>query len=332
MSAYMNVLVTGGAGYIGSVIVEFLVQQGHSVTVLDSLYKGHRGAVSPPAKLATIDLSDGAAVRRALSESEIEAVIHMAADSLVGESMTNPTKYFRNNVINSLTLAEAMLGTGVKRLVFSSTAAVYGEPERVPITEDAALAPTNVYGESKLAFERMLGWLDRIQNLRWIALRYFNAAGATETHGEDHDPESHLIPIVLQVPLGKRERVQLYGSDYPTPDGTCIRDYIHVTDLAQAHILALQALGEERVSSGAYNLGNGTGYSNREVIESCRRVTAHAIPVEEAPRRAGDPAALVASSERIRGDLGWTPRYPEIDQIVESAWSWHRRHPNGYAD
>jgi len=332
MCAFVNVLVTGGAGYIGSVIVEFLLQQGHAVTVLDSLYKGHRGAVEAPARLVDVDLADGNAVRRVLSDTGTAAVIHMAADSLVGESMTNPTKYFRNNVINSLTLAEAMLAAGVKRMVFSSTAAVYGEPERVPITEDVALAPTNVYGESKLAFERMLSWLDRIQGVRWIALRYFNAAGATETHGEDHDPESHLIPIVLQVPLGKREHVQLFGTDYPTPDGTCLRDYIHVADLAEAHILALQALSEGRVPSGAYNLGNGTGYSNREVIESCRRVSGHAIPVEQAPRRAGDPAALVASSARIRRDLGWRPRYPEIDQIVESAWHWHQRHPHGYPD
>ena len=329
----MNVLVTGGAGYIGSVIVEFLLQRGHSVAVLDSLYKGHAGAVAPPATLIRADLSDREAVSRALADARADAVIHMAADSLVGESMSNPAKYFRNNVVNSQNLVDAMLAAGVKRLVFSSTAAVYGEPEVVPITEDVPLSPTNVYGETKLAFERMLAWYDKIDGLRWIALRYFNAAGATETHGEDHDPESHLIPIVLQVPLGKRESVQLFGADYPTPDGTCIRDYIHVADLAEAHIKALEALAPERpsVKSGAYNLGNGTGYSNRQVIESCRRVTGHAIPVVEAGRRAGDPASLVASSDRIRRDLGWTPRYPEIDQIVESAWRWHERHPNGYA-
>jgi UDP-glucose 4-epimerase len=326
----MNVLVTGGAGYIGSVIVESLVALGHAVTVLDSLYKGHREAVQLPAQLAAIDLADREAVRRVLGERGIEAVVHMAADSLVGESMQHPSKYFRNNVVNGLNLAEAMLEAGVKRLVFSSTAAVYGEPERVPITEDVALAPTNVYGESKLAFERMLAWHDRIHELRWVALRYFNAAGATETHGEHHSPESHLIPIVLQVPLGKRESVQLFGTDYPTPDGTCIRDYIHVVDLAEAHILALTALERGSVGSGAYNLGNGTGYSNRQVIESCRRITGHPIPVVEAPRRPGDPAALVASSDRIRKDLGWSPRYPDIDQIVDSAWRWHERHPNGY--
>ena len=330
----MNIVVTGGAGYIGSVIVEFLVGGGHTVTVLDSLYKGHAGAVTKPANLVKADLGDRAALDRALDESRPDAVIHMAADSLVGESMGNPSKYFRNNVVNSQILVEAMLARGVKRLVFSSTAAVYGEPETVPITEDLPLNPTNVYGETKLAFERMLGWYDKIDGLRWIALRYFNAAGATETHGEDHEPETHLIPIVLQVPLGRREHVQLFGTDYATPDGTCIRDYIHVADLADAHIKALEALsgGTPDVPSGAYNLGNGTGYSNRQVIDSCRRITGHSIPVVEAPRRAGDPAALVASSERIRRDLGWSPRYPEIDQIVDSAWRWHERHSAGYAD
>ncbi|MGH2351408.1 MAG: UDP-glucose 4-epimerase GalE [Chloroflexota bacterium] len=326
----MNVLVTGGAGYIGSVIVEGLVGQGHQVVVVDSLYKGHRQAVLPPAELFDVDLGDRDAVGRLLDERQIEAVVHMAADSLVGESMQRPAKYFRNNVINSLNLAEAMLDAGVTRLVFSSTAAVYGEPDRVPITEDFPLAPTNVYGESKLAFERMLAWFDRARGLKWIALRYFNAAGATDRLGEDHDPESHLIPIVLQVPLGKREQVPLFGTDYPTPDGTCIRDYIHVVDLAEAHILALDTLARGAVASGAYNLGNGTGYSNRQVIEAARRVTGHPIPVAEEPRRAGDPAALVASSERIRRDLGWGPRYPGIDEIVASAWRWHRRFPKGY--
>lgn len=327
----MNILVTGGAGYIGSVIVEALVGRGHDVSVVDSLYKGHRDAVTPPARLYDVDLSDKEAVHRLLAAQRIEAVIHMAADSLVGESMQNAVKYFRNNVVNSVNLAEAMVAAGVRRMVFSSTAAVYGEPETTPITEDVPLAPTNVYGESKLAFERMLRWLDRVHGLRWIALRYFNAAGATERLGEDHNPESHLIPIVLQVPLGKREQVQLYGTDYPTRDGTCIRDYIHVVDLAEAHILAVDALAGGDIQSRAYNLGNGTGYSNREVIEAARRVTGHAIPVVEAPRRAGDPAALVASSADIRRDLDWRPRYPGIEEIVASAWRWHRQHPNGYA-
>jgi UDP-glucose 4-epimerase len=270
--------------------------------------------------------------------------------------MQQPAKYFRNNVVRSLNLAEAMVAEGVSRLVFSSTAAVYGEPDEVPIAEDAPLAPTNVYGESKLAFERMLGWLEQAHGLRWIALRYFNAAGATERLGEDHDPETHLIPIVLGVALGKRPHVQLFGTDYPTPDGTCIRDYIHVSDLAEAHILALhhlsgtgkdigpEAAGQESrtpdaaagaaASPGpvlrAYNLGNGTGYSNRQVIEAARRVTGHPIPVVEAPRRPGDPAALVASSAGAREALGWRPRYPGIEEIVASAWRWHQRHPHGY--
>jgi UDP-glucose 4-epimerase len=330
----MNVLVTGGAGYIGSVIVEALVGRGHAVTVLDSLYKGHRGALTPPATLLEVDLGDRAAVARAVAEAGADgappAVIHMAADSLVGESMTDPAKYYRNNVINSLNLAEAMLAAGAGLLVFSSTAAVYGEPDAVPITEEAPLAPTNVYGETKLTFERALRWLERIKGLRWIALRYFNAAGATERLGEDHDPETHLIPNVLQVPLGKRDHVALFGTDYPTPDGTCIRDYIHVADLAEAHILALEALQREAAPSGAYNLGSGTGYSNRQVIEAARRVTGQPIPVVEEPRRPGDPAALVASSERIRRDLGWAPRYAGIEEIVASAWDWHRRHPDGY--
>src|SRR6266542_663688 len=303
----MNVLVTGGAGYIGSVIVEALVQ------------KGHRAAVAPPAALVEADLADRDGLRHVLDQRQVEAVIHMAADSLVAESMQDPAKYYRNNVINSLNLAEAMVAEGVKRLVFSSTAAVYGEPETVPITEDAPLQPTNVYGETKLVFERALAWFDRIHDLRWIALRYFNAAGATERLGEDHNPESHLIPIVLQVPLGKGARVQLFGTDYPTRDGTCIRDYIHVADLADAHILALDALAAGSAAGRAYNLGNGTGYSNREVIDAARRVTGHPIPVDEAPRRPGDPAALVASSADIVRDLGWHPRYPEIEQIVDSA-------------
>jgi UDP-glucose 4-epimerase len=332
----MNVLVTGGAGYIGSVIVEALLRRGHTVTVLDSLYKGHRAAVTAPVRLMQIDLADRGAVGQAVAELAAgggpAAVIHMAADSLVGESMQRPTKYFRNNVINSLNLAEAVVEAGIGALVFSSTAAVYGQPETVPITEDFPTAPTNVYGETKLSFERALRWLDEIHGLRWIALRYFNAAGATERLGEDHDPESHLIPNVLQVPLGRRERVPLFGTDYPTPDGTCIRDYVHVADLAEAHILALEALQGDAVPSGAFNLGSGTGYSNRQVIEAARRVTGHPIPVVEEPRRAGDPAALVASSERIRRELGWAPQYPGIEEIVGSAWAWHRSHPNGYDD
>lgn len=326
----MNVLVTGGAGYIGSVIVEGLAQQGHRVVVLDNLAKGHRQAVIEPAILATIDLAQTDALRRLLVEQQIEAVVHMAADSLVGESMQQPSKYFRNNVIHSLNLTEAMVAEGVLRLVFSSTAAVYGEPKSVPLMEDAPLLPTNVYGESKLAFERMLPWLDRAHGLTSIALRYFNAAGASERLGEDHRPETHLIPLVCQVALAQREAVQLFGTDYPTADGTCIRDYIHVVDLAEAHVLALRALTQDGAESRAFNLGNGTGYSNRQVIDAVRRITGHPIPVIDAPRREGDPAALVASSERIRQHLGWQPHYPAIDDIVESAWQWRQRHPNGY--
>jgi UDP-glucose 4-epimerase len=328
----MNILVTGGAGYIGSVIVEALLGRGHRVTVVDSLYKGHRAAVLAPARLYEIDVGDRDALGRVLAEEGVEAVIHMAADSLVGESMEHPAKYFRNNAVNSLLLAEAMLAAGVQRLVFSSTAAVYGEPDRVPITEDFPLNPTNVYGETKLAFERALRWYDQLQGLRWIALRYFNAAGATERLGEDHHPETHLIPNVLQVPLGKRDHVDLFGTDYPTKDGTCVRDYIHVTDLAEAHILALDALPGGALASGAYNLGSGTGYTNREVVEAARTVTGHPIPVVEGPRRPGDPAALVASSERLRRDLHWVPRYPGLEEIVAAAWRWHRAHPDGYAD
>ncbi len=326
----MNILVTGGAGYIGSVIVEALLRQGHQVSVLDDLTKGHRAAVTALARLFDVPLDDRESVRRVLAGEGVQAVIHMAASSLVGESMQQAGKYFRNNVINSVNLVEAMLATGIKWLVFSSTAAVYGEPERMPITEDFPLAPTNVYGESKLAFERMLPWFDRVHGLKWVALRYFNAAGATERLGEDHDPESHLIPNVLQVPLGKRAHVSLFGTDYPTPDGTCIRDYIHVADLAEGHILALDALGRGAVKSGAYNLGSGTGYSNREVIEAARRVTGHPIPVVEEPRRPGDPAVLVASSQRMQGELGWVPRHPGIEDIVASAWRWHQRNPQGY--
>jgi UDP-glucose 4-epimerase len=327
----MNILVTGGAGYLGSVIVEALVGRGHRVVVVDNLLKGHREAVTAPARLVEIDIGDSPALGRVLAEEGVEAVIHMAADSLVGESMRDPAAYFRNNAVNSLLLAEALLAAGVRHLVFSSTAAVYGEPDAVPITEDLPLRPTNVYGETKLLFERALRWYDQLKGLRWIALRYFNAAGATARLGEDHHPETHLIPNVLQVPLGLRPHVDLFGTDYPTRDGTCVRDYVHVADLAEAHILALAALHAGTAASGAYNLGSGTGYTNREVVEAARRVTGHPIPVVEGPRRPGDPAALVASAERIRRELGWSPRFPDLDEIVASAWRWHRAHPQGYA-
>ncbi len=323
----MKVMVAGGAGYIGSVVAEELLEEGHSVLVVDDLSKGHREAVPQAATFVEADLADAGGLPGLLTAQRVEAVMHFAADSLVGESVARPASYFRRNVVNTLNLLEAMLAVGVKRFVLSSTAAVYGEPKRVPIEEDDALAPTNPYGESKLMVERMLRWLDAAHELRYASLRYFNAAGASRERGEDHRPETHLIPIVLQVALGQRERVEIYGDDYPTRDGTCIRDYIHVVDLAQAHILALEALDE---GSRIYNLGNGQGFTVREVIEASRRVTGHSIPAVEAARRLGDPAVLVASSRRISEELGWQPRCADLETIVATAWEWHRRHPRGY--
>lgn len=324
----MRVLVCGGAGYIGSVTVEQLIEAGHQVVVVDSLRKGHRAAVHPAAVFIQADLHDGDALGRHLREHQIEAVMHFAADSLVGESMQRPELYFRTNVAGTLTLLAAMLEVGVKRFVFSSTAAVYGLPETHPIPEEAPLRPINPYGESKLMVERILDWYDQLHSLRSARLRYFNAAGASQLVGEDHRPESHLIPLVLQVALGQRDRIALYGADYPTPDGTCIRDYVHVVDLAQAHILALGALDK---GSMTYNLGSSRGYSNREIIAACRRVTGHPIPVDEQPRRPGDPPILVARADRIRHELGWQPRYIDLDEIVATAWRWHQAHPAGYA-
>jgi UDP-glucose 4-epimerase len=319
----MRVLVTGGAGYIGSVVTEELVRDGHRAIVYDSLYKGHREAVVTGAKLVEADLMDAETLRRALTENEIEAVIHMAADSLVGESVQNPSKYYRNNVLAGLSLLDAMLACGVKRLVFSSTAATYGEPEKQPIEETDPTNPTNPYGETKLAFEHALKWYDTAYGLRSASLRYFNAAGATALCGESHNPETHLIPIVLQAAAGLRETVEVYGDDYPTRDGTCVRDYIHVGDLARAHILSLGVLDE---GSRIYNLGcGGEGYSVREVIETAREVTGREINVRVGPRRPGDPAVLVASSEKIRRELGWQPAQQELRLIVQSAWDWIRR-------
>jgi UDP-glucose 4-epimerase len=324
----MNVLVTGGAGYIGSVIVEQLLQQGHTAVVYDNLSKGHRAAVHPAAQFIAGDLAERDKLVSTLDQHKIEAVIHMAAASLVGESVKDPHAYYRNNIVNGLTLLEAMLQTGIKKLVFSSTAAVYGEPEIVPIKEDAVTKPTNPYGETKLAFERALRWYDDAYGLRFASLRYFNAAGATERCGEAHDPETHLIPLVLRVAAGKAEQVKIFGEDYPTPDGTCVRDYIHVLDLADAHLLALQAL--ER-GSCIYNLGYGSGYSVAEVVEMARQVTGIWISTEAAPRRAGDPAVLIASADKIMLELGWQPRHSELDRILESAWRWHLEYPQGYA-
>ncbi len=327
----MRLLVTGGAGYVGSVVTAQLLSAGHAVVVFDSLHRGHRAALPANIELIAADLNDCSALESALQKHRFDAVLHFAALIEAGESMQVPERYFRNNSANTLNLLQAMLAHGVKRLVFSSTAALYGNPERVPIDEDSPLRPTNAYGESKLLVEQMLAWFHRVHGLRYASLRYFNAAGAAGELGEDHRPETHLIPLVLQVALGQREKISVFGADYPTPDGTCVRDYIHVADLASAHLLALEALGT--VHGGQpliYNLGNGRGFSVREVIAAARRVTGHAIPHEDAPRRPGDPAVLVASSEKIRSELGWQPQHPELEAIIASAWEWKRRHPHGY--
>lgn len=322
------VLVTGGAGYIGSVVVAQLLAKGCDVIVCDNLSHGSAKAVSRGAKLIVADTSDRAALDRIFSEHAIDAVMHFAAFIEAGESMQVPAKYFRNNTVNSLTLLEAMLAHKVSRLVFSSTAALYGTPDRTPIEESDALHPTNAYGESKLLVEQMLAWFHRIHGLHYACLRYFNAAGAAGDLGEDHKPESHLIPLALQVALGEREHLSIFGTDYPTPDGTCVRDYIHVSDLASAHVLVLDALRQH--DQLIYNLGNGRGFSVRQVIETVRRVTGHPIPAREVARRPGDPAVLVAASSRIQSDLDWQPQFPELEAIVRSAWEWRRKHPNGY--
>jgi UDP-glucose 4-epimerase len=323
-------MVTGGAGYIGSVVTEELLRDGHNVVVYDNLQKGHHQAVVMPATFVHADLADKAILARTLSTHRIEAVIHMAADSLVGESCEQPAKYYQNNVVVGLNLLEAMRETGVNRIVFSSTAATYGEPEKQPIEETDPNRPTNPYGESKLAFERALHWYEEAYDLRCAVLRYFNAAGASEQCGEDHDPESHLIPIALQVAAGKRDSIQVYGDDYPTPDGTCVRDYIHVIDLARAHILALGALDQ---GSRLYNLGcGGAGYSVNEVLDAAREVTGKEIRAIIGPKRAGDPAVLIASSEKIKRELGWQPQFQDLRVIIQSAWKWMQAHPTGYED
>lgn len=325
----MQVLVTGGAGYIGSVVTEELLNDGHEVVVYDSLYKGHRGAVDARAKFVAGDLAEVELVRKTLREHEAEAVIHMAADSLVGESVQNPAKYFHNNVVNGLQVLDAMCECEVKKLVFSSTAALYGEPEKQPIEETDPTNPTNPYGESKLAFERALHWYETAYGIRYASLRYFNAAGATKQFGEWHDPETHLIPLVLRAANGARPDVQIFGGDYPTRDGTCIRDYIHVIDLARAHILALNTLDQR---SAIYNLGcGGDGYTVKEVIDTAREVTGREIKTRVTPRRAGDPAVLIASSDKIKRELGWKPQFQDLRLIVQSAWDWLREHLNGYA-
>ncbi|AZB40969.1 UDP-glucose 4-epimerase GalE [Bacillus sp. FJAT-42376] len=327
----MAILVCGGAGYIGSHAVSELLDRGEQVIVADSLQKGHVEAVLEGAKLYTGDLRDEAFLRHLFQENEIEAVMHFAADSLVGESVEDPLKYYDNNVYGALCLLKVMKEFDVKKIVFSSTAAAYGEAETIPIREDEPTEPTNPYGETKLAIEKMLKWSEKAYGLNYMVLRYFNVAGAHMEGklGEDHDPETHLIPIILQVALGRRGKIMIYGEDYATPDGTCIRDYIHVTDLADAHLLALDALRKGAVS-GTYNLGNGNGFSVKEVIDAARRVTGHAIPAEAAPRRAGDPARLVASSEKAVSELGWKPKYADLEVMIESAWKWYQKHPDGY--
>ena len=319
----MKVLVTGGAGYIGSVCVEQLCNAGHEVTVFDHLEQGHRAAVDERATFIQGSLAEAEAVRAVVGGAE--AIVHFAAYTLVGESMTNPGKYFRNNVAHGLNLLEAAVAAGVSKFVFSSTCATYGPPERLPMSEDLPQRPISPYGESKLMFEAMLRWHRQVHGLEFVAFRYFNAAGASERFGEDHQPETHLIPNVFRVALGQAAHFEIFGTDYPTPDGTCIRDYIHVVDLADAHVLAL-APGKE----GFFNLGNGDGYSVREVHHACERVAGGKIPAIERPRRAGDPPRLVASAQKAKAELGWKPKFPKLEQIVSTAWEWHRRHPSGY--
>lgn len=323
----MNLLVTGGAGYIGSVMTEQAIQHGHQVVVYDNLSHGHRAAILPEATFIEGDLHDKQRLVEALESHRIDAVIHMAAFALVGESTGNPRKYFHNNVTGGLTLLDAMIEVGVRRIVFSSTCATYGLAEQIPITEETPQSPVNPYGETKLIFERALKWYDAAYGLKSAILRYFNAAGATERCGEDHHPETHLIPLVLRVALGQAASVKIFGEDYSTPDGTCIRDYIHVMDLAEAHLLALKAIEKE---SCVYNLGYGSGYSVREVVEMARQVTGIYIPTEQAPRRAGDPPILISTPDKIMSDLGWQPRHSELENILETAWRWHQRYPHGY--
>jgi UDP-glucose 4-epimerase len=322
-----TIFVTGGAGYIGSICVEQLLNEGYEVSVFDNLSEGHKKALDPRARFFQGDLADRTVIGHALGEARPDAVMHFAANALVGESMKNPSKYFRNNVCAGINLLDAAVEAGVKKFVFSSTCATFGIPDRMPLDESLAQKPINPYGESKLMFEQVLRWYEEIHGLSYVALRYFNAAGASERYGEDHRIETHLIPNVLKVALGQKESVDIFGTDYPTPDGTCIRDYIHILDLAQAHILAL---GSEK--SAKYNLGTGGGTSVKEVIDTCRKVTGREIKAVEKPRRAGDPPRLIAASDKIQSELGWKPKYENILPIVESAWAWHLKNPAGYGD
>ena len=324
-SACMKVFVTGGCGYIGSVTTELLLDEGHEVVVFDNLDRGHREALDARARLVQGDLRNRSDILDAMQVEKPDAVMHFAAFAYVGESMENPAVYFRNNVIGMANLTEAMDAGGVKRIIFSSTCATYGQPEKVPITEDTPQHPENPYGESKLIGETILNWYARQRDFEPVFLRYFNACGATKKFGEDHEPESHLIPLILFVAQGKRAHIKIFGDDYDTPDGTCIRDYIHIVDLGQAHILALTS-GQ----TGAFNLGNGEGYSVKQVVEAARKVTKHDIPAVMVERRAGDPPRLIADASKARNVLGWNPKYPDIKTILEHAWNWHQAHPDGY--
>ena len=329
----MAILVLGGAGYIGSHTVYELIDAGKQVVIADNLETGHIEAVHPQAKFYQGDIRDRAFIDSVFDNEQIDGVIHFAANSLVGESMTNPLKYYDNNLCGTKVLLESMVAHGIDKIVFSSTAATYGEPERVPILETDRTEPTNCYGETKLSMEKMFKWTGLAHGLRFVSLRYFNACGAHVSGkiGEAHNPESYLIPLILQVPNGKREFISIFGDDYDTKDGTCIRDYIHVTDLAQAHILAMDYLmkgGESNI----FNLGNGVGFTVKEVIDTAREVTGHPIPAKTTPRRAGDPAQLIASSEKARTVLGWHPEHADLREIIETAWNWHKNHPNGFAD
>lgn len=326
----MSILVTGAAGYIGSIVTEKLIQEGNSVIALDNLTQGHQGAIVPEAMFIQAELADSEKLEQVFRHYQISSVMHLAAESLIGESMTDPKRYFHNNVIGSTNLLDTMLKYGVHEIVFSSSAAVYGEPKKVPIEESDPTIPVNAYGESKLMFERILHWYGRAYKLRFIALRYFNAAGASERLGEDHNPETHLIPNALKVALGQRDYVPILGTDYPTKDGSCLRDYIHVLDIAKAHLLALKQL-DRGESNKAYNLGNSEGYSVFEVISAVRNVTGADIPTVVQSRRPGDPPVLVASSKLAKSELGWHPEYPALESIVESAWRWQKEHPHGYS-
>ncbi len=324
----MKVLVTGGAGYIGSVAVDTLIASGHDVVVVDNLYMGHKAAVNPAAKFYEGDLADREFLADVFSSTSPDSIMHFASHTMVGESMDKPFLYLGTNTQNAVNLLELGMESGVKRFILSSTANLFDDPERIPISAEERIVPGSPYGESKYFIERILHWAHITKGLRYAALRYFNAAGCTEVRGEDHTPETHLIPLVLQVALGQRDQIKIFGDDYDTPDGTCVRDYIHVADLAQAHALALEALQEQEVLH--YNLGNGNGFSVKEVVETTREVTGHEIPAEITPRRAGDPATLIADSQKIRDELGWDPKYPDIRSIVESAWDWHVKNPTGY--